>query len=312
MVQNGRTWLIVALVCLAGALALLLTAPPARSDSLRGDVAPTDVPAATSGPSLLHKAMVQFVRLQRDVNRALSDGIVAIKDGRSSWAALLAVLIAFAYGVLHALGPGHGKAVVLAYFLSRDGSVLRGLRMGAQIALLHVISAVVIVVIVHWLLAVTFAQPIDQLQFLKVVSYGAITFIGSIMVARALRAARRPAAAADAEGHDCHHHHADGARDLLSIAVGLIPCSGAVLVLIYALANGLLLSGLVMAACIAIGMALTLSAIGMAAVWMRRRAVGASRPDAPARRPAMQALLDVLGPLLITALGAMLLLSTVV
>jgi ABC-type nickel/cobalt efflux system permease component RcnA len=222
------------------------------------------------------------------------------------------MLIAFAYGVLHALGPGHGKAVVLAYFLSRDGSVLRGLRMGAQIALLHVISAVVIVVIVHWLLAVTFAQPIDQLQFLKVVSYGAITFIGSIMVARALRAARRPAAAADAEGHDCHHHHADGARDLLSIAVGLIPCSGAVLVLIYALANGLLLSGLVMAACIAIGMALTLSAIGMAAVWMRRRAVGASRPDAPARRPAMQALLDVLGPLLITALGAMLLLSTVV
>ncbi|HUL05155.1 MAG TPA: hypothetical protein VLV76_02415 [Candidatus Acidoferrum sp.] len=309
MVQNGRTWLIVALVCLAGALALLLTAPRARSDSLRGDVAPTEVPAATSAPSLLHKAMVQFVRLQRDVNRALSDGIVAIKDGRSSSAALLAMLIAFVYGVLHALGPGHGKAVVLAYFLSRDGSVLRGLRMGAQIALLHVISAVVIVVVVHWLLAVTFAQPIDQLQFLKVASYGAITVIGSIMVARALRAVHRPAA--DAGGHDCHHHHADGARDLLSIAIGLIPCSGAVLVLIYALANGLLLSGLVMAACIAIGMALTLSAIGIAAVWMRRRAVGASRPDARARRPAMQAALDVMGPLLITALGAVLLLSTV-
>jgi ABC-type nickel/cobalt efflux system permease component RcnA len=91
----------------------------------------------------------------------------------------------------------------------------------------------------------------------------------------------------------------------------LIPCSGAVLVLIYALANGLLLSGLVMTACIAIGMALTLSAIGIAAVWMRRRVVGAGRPDAPARRPAMQASLDVLGPLLITALGAVLLLSTV-
>jgi ABC-type nickel/cobalt efflux system permease component RcnA len=241
----------------------------------------------------------------------LSDGIVAIKDGHSSSAVLVAMLIAFAYGVLHAIGPGHGKAVILGYFLSRDGSIRRGLRMGAQIALLHVISAVVIVVVVHSLLAVTFAQPIDQLQFLKVFSYGAITIIGSVMLARALWAARRPAGAA-AHGHDCHHHQRiGGERDLLSIAVGLIPCSGAVLVLIYALANGLLLSGLVMAACIAIGMALTLSAIGIAAVWMRARAVGAGRRSSPARRRIVQAALDVLGPLLITALGGVLLLATV-
>lgn len=312
MTLTGRTWLIVALVCLASAVTLLSTAPRTHADSLRGDVAPADMTAvAASGPSLLRQGMVQFVRLQRDVNRALSDGIVAIKDGRSSSAALLAMLIAFAYGVLHALGPGHGKAVILGYFLARDGSIRRGLRMGAQIALLHVISAVVIVAVVHWLLAITFAQPIDQLQFLKIASYGAITVIGAIMAVRAIRSVRRPAGAADTHGHDCDHRHADGARDLLSVAVGLIPCSGAVLVLIYALANGLLLSGLVMTACIAAGMAITLSAIGIVAVWMRRRAVGAGRPDSPARRPAMQALLDVLGPLLITALGAVLLLSTI-
>jgi nickel/cobalt exporter len=312
MAPTGRTWLIVALACLIGMVASLLTVPPARSDSLRGDVAPVDATATASAPSLLHRGMVQFVRLQRDVNRALSDGIVAIKDGRSSSAVLLAMLIAFAYGALHAIGPGHGKAVILGYFLSRDGSILRGLRMGAQIALLHVISAVVIVVVVHWLLAVTFAQPIDQLEILKVFSYGAITIIGSVMLGRALWAARRPAGAATGHDHDCHHHRrVDGARDLLSIAVGLIPCSGAVLVLIYALANGLLLSGLVMTACIAIGMALTLSAIGIAAMWMRSRAIGGNRPSAPTRRRIVQAALDVLGPLLITALGGVLLLATV-
>lgn len=310
MAPTGRTWLIVAFVCLVGAVASMLSVPAARADSLRGNVAPADAAAAASGPSLLHRGMVQFVRLQRDVNRALSDGIVAIKDGRSSSAVLVAMLIAFAYGALHAIGPGHGKAVILGYFLSRDGSIRRGLRMGAQIALLHVISAVVIVVVVHWLLAVTFAQPIDQLQILKVFSYGAITIIGSIMLARALWAVRRPAGAAAVHGHDCHHQRVDGARDLLSIAVGLIPCSGAVLVLIYALANGLPLSGLVMAACIAVGMALTLSAIGIATVWMRARAVGAGRPASPARRRIVQAALDVLGPLLITALGAVLMLTT--
>jgi ABC-type nickel/cobalt efflux system permease component RcnA len=311
MALTGKTWLIAALVCLIGTIASLLMAPAARSDSLRGEIAPAEVTAPANGPSLLHRGMVQFVRLQRDVNRALSDGIVAIKDGRSSSAVLVAMLIAFAYGVLHALGPGHGKAVILGYFLSRDGSIRRGLRMGAQIALLHVISAVVIVVVVHWLLAVTFAQPIDQLEILKVFSYGAITVIGAVMLGRALWAVRRPAGAAVDHDHACHHHRVDGARDLLSVAVGLIPCSGAVLVLIYALANGLLLSGLVMTACIAIGMALTLSAIGIAAVWMRARAVGAERPASPARRRFVQAFLDLLGPLLITALGAVLLLATV-
>ncbi len=51
------------------------------------------------------------------------------------------------------------------------------------------------------------------------------------------------AGAASVHGHDCHHHQRNGgARDLLSIAVGLVPCSGAALVLAYALANGLLLS----------------------------------------------------------------------
>ena len=310
MTPPGRTWLIVALVCLAGMVASLLTVPAARADSLRGEVVPAEATPAASGPSLLHRGMVQFVRLQRDVNRALSDGIVAIKDGRSSWAVLVAMLIAFAYGALHAIGPGHGKAVILGYFLSRDGSILRGLRMGAQIALLHVASAVVIVVVVHWLLAVTFAQPVDQLEILKVFSYGAITVIGSVMLARAVWAIRQPAGAV-AHDHDCHHHRVEGARDLLSVAVGLIPCSGAVLVLIYALANGLLLSGLVMAACIAVGMALTLWAIGIAAMWMRARAVGGERTASPARRRIVQGTLDVLGPLLITALGAVLLLATV-
>ncbi len=160
------------------------------------------------------------------------------------------------------------------------------------------------------LLAVTFAQPVDRLQILKLFSYGAIAIIGSVMLARALWAVRRPAGAAAVHGHDCHHQRVDGARDMLSIAVGLVPCSGAVLVLIYALANGLLLSGLVMTACIAIGMALTLSAIGIAAVWMRARAVGTNRPASPARRRIVLTALDVVGPLLITTLGVVLLLST--
>jgi len=311
-VRIGGTWLLLAFACLLGAAALLSAAMPADADSLTGGTAQAQPAESASGPSPLRTAMARFVRLQRDVNRALSDGVVAIKDGRSSAAVLLAMLVAFAYGVLHAIGPGHGKAVILGYFLSRDGSIWRGVRMGTQIAVLHVISAVVIVVVVRWLLDIAVAGPVDQLQALKLLSYGAITAIGLFMLARSVRSWRRPATAAAAgHAHDCgHHHHGGGEGGLLSLAAGLVPCSGAVLVLVYALANGLLLSGLAMTASIAAGMAVTLSAIGMSAAWTRGRMVGGDRPPSPARR-SLRAALDLLGPLAITLLGAALLAVTV-
>jgi nickel/cobalt transporter (NicO) family protein len=292
------------IIFLVGTILLLA---PAAPHAETGTAASPE--AAPAGPSVLKKAMARFVRLQRDVNRALSDGVVALKDGQSSSAVLVAMMIAFAYGVLHAIGPGHGKAVILGYFLARDGSVWRGVRMGAQIALLHVISAVVIVVIVRWLLGITFAHPVDQLQALKLFSYGAITAVGLVMLARSVAAMRRPAIGADA--HDCHHHRVGGEGGLLSLAVGLIPCSGAVLVLIYALANDLVLSGLIMTACIAVGMAATLSAIGIAAVWVRTRTVAPGR-SVGRRSRFMRAGLDLFGPAVIALLGVTLLTSTLV
>jgi ABC-type nickel/cobalt efflux system permease component RcnA len=289
---------------MVAAVTVLGTSDGARADASAGSPPSAAAASPGAGPTALQRAKIRFMRMQRDVNRALSDGIVAIRNGQSSYAILLAMLVAFSYGVLHAVGPGHGKAVVVGYFLSRDGSILRGIRMGAQIALLHVISAVVIVVFARWLLDITFAGPVDQLQALKLFSYGAITVIGGLMLAGALRSLLHPKATATGV-HDCHHHRIGGERGLLSLAVGLIPCSGAVLVLIYALANDLLLSGLVMTACIAVGMAATLSAIGIATVWTRARLVGGGRASSPARR-ITRASLDVLGPLFIFILGAVL------
>jgi ABC-type nickel/cobalt efflux system permease component RcnA len=306
MRRPARALVMAALGCIVAA-GLLLAAAPSCAETVTAG-APE---VASAGPSVLQKATARFIRLQRDVNRALSDGVVALKQGQTTSAVLVAMLIAFAYGVLHAIGPGHGKAVILGYFLARDGSVWRGVRMGAQIALLHVISAVAIVVVVRWLLGIAFAQPVDQLQTLKLLSYGAITAIGLVMLARSLVALRRPAAAA-ADAHSCHDHRVGGEGGLLSLAVGLIPCSGAVLVLIYALANDLVLSGLIMTACIAIGMAATLSVIGIAAAWVRARASGRARPVVGFRGRVVRTGLDLLGPGLIAALGAVLLASTLV
>jgi ABC-type nickel/cobalt efflux system permease component RcnA len=198
--------------------------------------------------------------------------------------------------------------------------------MGAQIALFHVVSAIVIVVVVHIVLQQAFARPVDELGFLKIASYGAIAAIGVAMLCGALRSRRAVAAADHAHGHDhsghdghehhagCGHHHHDLATawrtgGLLSLAVGLIPCSGAVLILVYCLANGLLLSGIMMAGSIALGMAITLASIGILAIHARQGALAvAGRSQRP--QGALAALLGLAGPVLIILFGGVMLLGS--
>lgn len=91
------------------------------------------------------------------------------------------------------------------------------------------------------------------------------------------------------------------------MAVGLIPCSGAVLVLLYALANDIILTGVLMALSIAAGMAVTLAAIGTVAIYARRTAIQRSAIRAGRLRGIVGAGLSVLGPVLISGLGAILL-----
>jgi nickel/cobalt exporter len=309
---------------LAALMAVLLFAAPARAQ-LTGAPANGDAAAEqeAAAPSLLGRLAGGFMTLQSEVNRTINHRLVAIKREHSLTALLLGLAIAFAYGVFHAVGPGHGKAVLLSYFLSRDARIGCGVLMGAQIAFFHVASAIAIVVILHLILQQAFGGPVDEQDFLKIASYAAITLIGAAMLRGAMVRLRRTRG--DRDGHH-HHDRPDHVHDatcghvspveawreggLLSVAVGMIPCSGAVLILVYCLANGLLLSGVLMAAAIALGMAITLSVIGIAAIFGRQRALAtaAARGRGGDGRP--RAALGLIGPALITLFGAAMLIGS--
>jgi nickel/cobalt transporter (NicO) family protein len=295
------------LLVLLGALPALAADPFGRSAGSEDEA--TAAPAAeTAAPGLIQRAGHWFVRMQAQVNRAISRQMVEIKNGHGALAVLIGMLIAFGYGIAHAIGPGHGKAVVISYFLSREAGLRRGLVMGGQIALYHVLSAIIIVTIAHFLLEAAFSKPVDQLQFLKLLSYGGIMAGGLYMTVAALRGRRSAHDHHHGHGHahDAHCGHVPGRGDatLLSMAVGAIPCSGAVLILVYALTNGILLSGILMTACIALGMALTLSAIGLVSIYGRRRAVAAGARRGGGFGLALARGLSIAGPLAIAGLGA--------
>jgi nickel/cobalt exporter len=321
------TWPMALLLAALLLAVALLVAP---GTSLADDPSPfgtatvaSDQPAAGG---LLQPIRHQIFAWQRDVNRALNARLVAIKRGEDAGALWAGIMFAFLYGVFHALGPGHGKSVVIGYFLGRAARPARGVAMAAWIALSHVVGAVVIVGLAHFFLSRALVSPTNEYLWLRLVSYGAILAIGLYMLWDWWRAGRGRHAHHHHHGHDHAHAHAHAhghscaAGDLawaeqgrpmeqraLALVAGFVPCSGAILILLFAMANSLILAGIAMAAAIAFGMGMTLAMMGVCSILLRRQV--------SLRLPAgggWSRGLALLGPLFVILVGATLLLLSLI
>lgn len=272
------------LLCVA--LLVMPMAAQAQSDSPFTGGTSTEAAPDTNSGGIWRDFRHGLFAIQRDVNRALNQRLVAIKRGEDAGALWAGILFAFLYGVFHALGPGHGKSVVIGYFLGRAARPSRGVAMAAWIALSHVVGAIVIVGLAHLILSRSLVSPTNEYFWLRLVSYAAILGIGLLM----LRDWWRGGHAHDHHTHDHHGHHhdhdghacaagemswAEKGRPLeqrvLALAAGFVPCSGAILILLFAMANNLILAGIVMAASIALGMGMTLAALGVFSIFLRRQ-----------------------------------------
>ncbi len=288
-------------------LALFSPLPAAaQQNPLLGGQAPTsqeEAPAAADN-GLVHRLEGFVIAAQAYFMRAIDRQLVAIRDGHGLPVILGGLAIAFLYGVFHALGPGHGKTIIVGYFLGRGGSVGRGLAMAGWISFSHIIGAIVIVGGAHFILSHSLLTPVEENWWLRLASYGAILAIGLFMLVRAL--AGRGHMHTHAHGHDHAHDHAQVARRrreqrLLAVAAGFLPCSGAVLILLFAFGNGMLMIGVLMTLTIAVGMGLTLAALGIASLLTHRHAIARfGNSDRAA------AILALLGPILISLIGAIL------
>ncbi len=275
---------------------------------------------------------------QSEFYRQMSATIRAAKtDGSAVWALLG---ISFAYGVFHAAGPGHGKAVISSYLIANEETARRGIALSFVSALMQALVAIAIVGIGAALLNVTAGQMCGAERVIEIASYGLIAAFGARLVYakgggffRALQSWRGASVPllvpAMAHGHDhghhdhshdhdhahshgaaharaahAHHDHAHGdhshdhhahdhaghvhdehcghshgpepselagpggwARGLSAVlTVGIRPCSGAILVLVFALAQGLFWAGVAATLLMGLGTAITVSAIAIIAV----------------------------------------------
>ena len=230
-----------------------------------------------SGIALIDSVWHTLIEFQRQVNAGVAIHMRALETGNSFAAFFLGLGVAFLYGMIHALGPGHGKFVIMSYFMGREVYVLRGLVMAAQMAVVHVIAAVVIVWVADILLKTSLGIGLADVPGIRAGSFLIIAGIGIYMLYQAVRGS---GGHTHTHNHNHHHHghshdHPHGASHateggLVALAVGMVPCPGAVLVMLYAIANDMIYPGFLLVAAMSAGIGLTIAILGVATILLRQ------------------------------------------
>jgi nickel/cobalt transporter (NicO) family protein len=305
---------------------------------------------STSAPQKAERSFIgdawSFVLAQQQrINRELAGAVRQLKTGDVLSATLMLGFLGFMYGVLHAAGPGHGKAVISSYVLANEKTVRRGIMLSFLAAFIQALSAIAIVGVLAIAMRATSLEIKSAEAWIETVSWGLVALIGIWLLYGQLSKLfqRAPAAAAagpqvhahsHAQSHEHHHNHAhahdhahshahgdcgcghahheapvhvapkahahddhvhaaDGSccghahmpdpsqlegtlswRKALAIAlsVGIRPCTGAILIMIFALSQGLLIAGIFATFAMALGTAITVSTLAALAVGSRELA----------------------------------------
>ena len=302
---------------------------------------------AVAPSSGLFAGLMNWINVQQQgFYRLLTGAMKAMRDdGNGAW---MIVALSFAYGIVHAAGPGHGKAVISSYMLANEVALRRGVMLSFVSALLQALTAITVILLAFLVLRGTAVSMTDATRFLETASYGLITLFGAwLLWSKAAPRLRGMVGAAPAHSlsaahhephhrHDAHcgHHHgraqATGfvcetcghshapdpallAGDRFDwrtawtavAAVGLRPCSGALIVLTFALLNGLWVAGILSVLAMALGTAITVSALATLAVTAKNRAVALAGDGRMGNR--VHAAIEIGGAGLVFALGLVLL-----
>ncbi|TIU07016.1 MAG: nickel/cobalt transporter, partial [Mesorhizobium sp.] len=136
--------------------------------------------APTTGP-FAHVLMWINLR-QQEFYRALAGAMKAMReDGSKLW---LLIGLSFAYGIFHAAGPGHGKAVISSYMVANEVALKRGIMLSFVSALLQALTAILVMMLAYFVLRGTAISMTDAAWFLEIMSYVFVTLFGAWLLWR--------------------------------------------------------------------------------------------------------------------------------
>ena len=263
------------IVLTAGLAVLFLFCSYGRAEAQGNPFFESPAPAARS-VSMPTPRLQALIDAQRTIREVLADAVDRSAHGGRDVPALLA--LAFAYGLLHALGPGHRKVALAAYFLARPAGPLQGVAAGAPVALLHAAAAVAVIYGLYYLFRATVTTTFASVSsILELASYAAIVLLGLFLLTAAVRGilkGRKDSRNAEGIGRDQR-------RTLTAIILssGAVPCPGTALILIFCLSQNLPGIGVLDALAMSVGMTVVTVGVSLAAIFGKRGLLSALPPD---------------------------------
>lgn len=286
---------VIAFVALMIAVPMLTISPNAHADT-------NAVPTSTKEIGPLDRATIWIYQQQRRFHRELTSHLRKLSDGGDWHVAMALIGASFLYGLLHAAGPGHGKAVMTGYLVTHRETVRRGVQLAVAAAFCQ---GLVAIFIVYGLISLAGWLPRETqsaVTWSERMSFTLVSLVGAYLLYRGLkglwRRLRIKPECAHHHEHDhvhdesCGHVHMPSpdvvaqAKDWKTmvgvvLSIGIRPCTGAIIVLVFAKAVALSWIGIAAVIAMSTGTALAIASLAAAAVGIRKVAI--NLPVTPAK-----------------------------
>jgi len=215
---------------------------------------------------------------QRAFHKELIGSIQNISNKNSFTASLSLISVSFLYGLFHAAGPGHGKAVIAGYLATQPEKRMRAIILATASSLIQGVTALIIVYGLIYAVGLLPRDANNAISWSERLSFLLVTILGIILVIKALQSWKKDHD--NANKSECSHLHFEkinqppGFRNILTtlgivLSIGLRPCTGAVVVLVFAQALGLYFTGIIAVLTMSLGTGMAVSGLAFFVVSFR-------------------------------------------
>ncbi len=232
-----------------------------------------------------------LIQYQFKINTYISTTIKGINDENLLSSSFLVLGIAFLYGLVHAAGPGHGKALVSFYFASNKNNYSQAFYIGYLISIIHAISAILVTFGIYYLIETMFRKSFNDYSNITLqISAGMIILVGIYIIVSSYLGRK--------EREKKINKNKNKNKYALAFSAGIVPCPGVMTIVLFCIMLKKYLLGFLAAVTMSIGMGLTISIVGILSILVNKKTNSYLKNKS--------FILEILGGILILGLGILL------